>query len=67
MMAVNLKKACEELAQSVEKLPKGEGVFDRNHISRMHLAVLSENVIGEKAHRWFGWIQAALVIQEIHP
>ena len=66
MMAVNVKLAVNEMYQNIFKIPEGDGDFDRAHIIEMADKIRREEIIGEKAHRWLGWIQAALVIAEIH-
>jgi hypothetical protein len=60
---MNVKAATEETGKLIEDslwLSETDPDTGRIHLHDMVEKIMSEEVSGEKAHRWIGWIQACV-------
>lgn len=44
------------------QLPEHSDAYGEDHLEQMLIDLISGKVAGEKAHRWLGWVQCAIVI-----
>lgn len=51
---------CRELIYQAHRLPHQDEEYGWDHLNLMCNKIMCEEVTGEKAHRWLGWIQACL-------
>jgi len=61
---MNIKTAATETKQLAEKcnsFPMHPESLSRAHIIDMLTKIESSEIMGEQAHRWLGWSQAAIV------
>lgn len=52
----------KDLVEKASKLPASHPEYGRDHLLHIIREIESGRVSGEKAHRWLGWLQCALVI-----
>lgn len=46
-----------------QELPgRGDEPYSHPHLHWMLIALMTEEVTGDKAHRWLGWVQCAIVV-----
>lgn len=64
-MTVNVRNIILNLAPLIEEadlLPEHNESYSKDHLRVMAHKLVTEEITGEKAHRWLGWFQACLVM-----
>tara|TARA_Y100000310_G_C20689941_1_gene821578 strand:+ start:4049 stop:4333 length:285 start_codon:yes stop_codon:yes gene_type:complete len=63
---VNVVSAAVDCRKFIEcsKAPKSNSEFSKDHLYKMVEKIQNGHVSGEKAHRWLGWLQCAVVVFE---
>lgn len=60
---MDIKKVTLKMSKIVEssnKLPAHQEEYGVDHLLDMCIAILNNEVIEDKAHRWLGWIQGCI-------
>jgi len=61
---MDTKKAADQLWASVNAsdLPDEHPEYGKDHLRVMLIKLVAEEITGEKAHRWIGWIQGCICV-----
>ncbi len=61
---MNVKAAADDMWLLIQNsnLPEDHENYGKDHLRAMLAMLVSEEITGEKAHRWIGWIQGCVCV-----